>query len=105
MSDPTQAAAKAVNAAGDGMETTGSAAKQGGRGMHAFRILIGSLLLVLVALFGIYALNAGHKAAGGGARENPAAGRQFDQPAPSPKQPAPAPPATSTAPAPAPGGG
>lgn len=100
MSDPHIDISSAdASGAGDGVETTGNNAAQGRTGTHTFKVLIASLALVVVVLFGLYALN--HKAlstnqgAGGqSGTNNPAAAAQFHQAPPSPKQAPPGMPST-----------
>ncbi len=72
MSDPNStfrtdetAAPGATNAAGDGVQISGARAAQGRTGSRAFVILIASLVLVVLALFGMFALHAPGLAKGG----------------------------------------
>ena len=100
MSDPhIDISAADASGAGNGVETTGNNAAQGRRGMHTFRVLIASLALVVVVLFGLYALNhhalSTNQGAGGqSGTNNPAAAAVFHQAPPSPKQAPPGMPST-----------
>ncbi len=101
MSDPhIEISSADASGAGDGVETTGNNAAQGRRGMHTFVVLIVSLVLVVIVLFGLYALN--HKAlstnqgAGGqSGTNNPHAAAEFHTAPPSPKQAPPGAPSTT----------
>ncbi len=89
-----------TNAAGDGVETTGANAAQGGRGKHALTILIVSGVLVLLGLFGIYfanlkSLSTNQGAGGQSGTNNPAAAAMFNTSPPSPKQAPPGAPSTT----------
>lgn len=89
--------------AGDGVETTGNNAAQGRRGKHVFIILVVSLALVVVALFGVFFLNLGplstNQGAGGqSGTNNPNAAAQFHTAPPSPKQAPPGAPSTTGTP-------
>lgn len=94
MTDPNSrpddsAAPGATNAAGDGVQMSGRRAAQGRTGSRAFIILIASVVLVMAALFGSFALHAGGLAKGGtsgGQSGAGAAARRFDTPEPSPRQ-------------------
>ena len=101
MSDPNGGRSGPVtNAAGDGVETTGVNAAQGRRGKHTFTILIVSLALVLLGLFGIYfanlkSLSSNQGAGGQSGTNNPAAAAMFNTSPPSPKQAPPGAPSTT----------
>lgn len=94
--DPT-AAPGATDAAGDGVQLSGTRAAQGRTGRPVLVVLICSVALVVVALFGIWALHAPGLAQGGasgGQSGAGAQGRRFDTPPPSPKQSPPGTPST-----------
>lgn len=103
MSEPhIDISAGAASGGGDGVETTGNNAAQGRRGTHTFKVLIASLVLVVVALFGLYALNhhslSSNQGAGGqSGTNNPHAAAEFHQAPPSPKQAPPGMPSTEPA--------
>lgn len=94
MTDPNSrpdstAAPGATNAAGDGVQISGRRAAQGRTGSRALVILLVSGALVVVALFGAFALHASGLAKGGasgGQSGAGPAGRAFNTPEPSPKQ-------------------
>ena len=99
MSDPHNISAADASGAGDGVETTGNNAAQGRTGTHTLKVLLASLALVVVVLFGLYALNhhalSTNQGAGGqSGTNNPAAAAQFHQAPPSPKQAPPGMPST-----------
>jgi hypothetical protein len=87
--DPT-AAPGATNAAGDGVQLSGRGAAQGRTGSRTFLILAASTVLVVLLLFGLWALNSPKLAQGGAAGGQSGAGaaaRAFNAPADaSPKQ-------------------
>lgn len=102
MTDPnapadSSAAPGATNAAGDGVRISGRRAAQGRTGGRTLLILVASGALVVVALFGAFALHAGGLGQGGtsgGQSGAGAAGRVFNTPPPSPKQSPPGTPST-----------
>lgn len=88
-----------ASGAGDGVETTGNNAAQGRRGTHTLKVLIASLGLVVVVLFGLYfanhhALSTNQGAGGQSGTNNPNAAAEFHQAPPSPKQAPPGMPST-----------
>ena len=99
MSDPNSPFPQ-TDAAGDGVETTRNNAAQGRWGKHTFIVLIVSLSLVVLALFGIYFANlprlSTNQGAGGQSGTNSAANAaKFNTAPPSPKQAPPGAPSTA----------
>lgn len=102
MSDPNSPFPQ-TDDAGDGVETTGNNAAQGRWGKHTFIVLIASLTLVVLALFGIYfanlkSLSTNQGAGGQSGTNNPAASAMFKTAEPSPKQAPPGAPSTTGGP-------
>lgn len=89
VSDPSGAGLSTTgDGTGDGVEVSGRAAAGGRTGSRTFVILISSLALVVLALFGMFALHAPSLSRGGssgGQSGAGAAGRQFHEAPPSPK--------------------
>ena len=103
MSDPRiDISSSDASGAGDGVETTTNNARQGVTGTGASKVLMVSLALVVVVLFGLYflnhrALSTNQGAGGQSGTNNPAAAAQFHQAPPSPKQAPPGMPSTEPA--------
>lgn len=97
--DPSGAGRSSVEGAGDGVEVSGRSAAQGRTGSRTFIILIVSLVLVVAALFGMFALHAPALSTNhgeGGQSGAGAAARQFHEAPPSPKQAPPGAPSTDS---------
>ena len=103
MSDPRiDISSSDASGAGDGVETTSSNARQGVTGTGASRVLLISLALVVVVLFGLYflnhhALSTNQGAGGQSGTNNPAAAAAFHQAPPTHKQAPPGMPSTEPA--------
>ena len=103
MSEPhIDISAADASGGGSGVETTGVNAAQGRRGTHTLKVLLASLVLVVIALFGLYALNhralSTNQGAGGqSGTNNPHAAAEFHTAPPSPKQAPPGMPSTEPA--------
>ena len=89
VSDPSGAGLSTTgDGTGDGVQVSGRDAAGGRTGSRTFVILIASLALVVVALFGMFALHAPALSRGGtsgGQSGAGAAARQFHEAPPSPK--------------------
>jgi hypothetical protein len=101
MSDPNSSIRD--NAAGDGVETTGNNAAQGRTGTHTFKVLIASLILVVLVLFGLFFfalphLSSNQGAGGQSGTNNPAAAAMFNTDTSAPKQAPPGAPSTTGGP-------
>lgn len=92
-----------TDAAGDGVETTGVNAAQGRSGTQTFKVLVASLVLVVVVLFGLFffalpRLSTNQGAGGQSGTNNPAVAAQFNTDTSAPKQAPPGAPSTTGGP-------
>ena len=88
---------------GDAVETTGDNAAQGRGGTHTFKVLIASLVLVVIALFGLFffalpRLSTNQGAGGQSGTNNAKAAAMFNTDTSAPKQAPPGAPSTTGGP-------